>query len=70
MCAHKQFDRFIRIVYDLTICKLSSLYDCMVNIKLKNNFVETPRQFIIAEFSIRKLGSSSAHRTSGSKALR
>ena len=31
----------------------------MVNIKLKYNFVETPRKFIIAELSIRKLGSSS-----------
>ena len=31
----------------------------MVNIKLKYNFVETPRKFIIAKFSIRKLGSSS-----------
>ena len=30
----------------------------MVNIKLKYNFVETPRKFIIAELSIRKLGSS------------
>ena len=38
---------------------LSSLYDCVVNIKLKYNFVETPRKFIIAELSIRKLGSSS-----------
>ena len=31
----------------------------MVNIKLKYNFVETPRKFIIAELSIRKLGCSS-----------
>ena len=31
----------------------------MVNIKLKYSFVETPRKFIIAELSIRKLGSSS-----------
>ena len=38
---------------------ISSLYVCMVNIKLKYNFVETPRKFIIAELSIRKLGSSS-----------
>ena len=38
---------------------ISSLYDCMVNIKLKYNFVETPRKFIIAELSIRKHGSSS-----------
>ena len=37
---------------------LSSLYDCMVNIKLKYNFVLTPRKFIIAEVSICKLGSS------------
>ena len=29
-----------------------------VNIKLKYNFVETPRKFIIAELSIRELGSS------------
>ena len=31
----------------------------MVNIKLKYNFVQTPRKFIIAKLSIRKLGSSS-----------
>ena len=31
----------------------------MVNIKLKYDFVETPRNFSIAELSIRKLGSSS-----------
>ena len=31
----------------------------MVTIKLKYNFVETPRKFVIAELSIRKLGSSS-----------
>ena len=31
----------------------------MVNIKLKYNFVETPRKFTIAKLSIRKLGSSS-----------
>ena len=29
------------------------------NSKLKYNFVETPHKFIIAELSIRKLGSSS-----------
>ena len=28
----------------------------MVNIKLKYNFVETPRKFSIAKLSIRKLG--------------
>ena len=32
---------------------LSSLYVCMVNIKLKYNFVETQRKFIIAKLSIR-----------------
>ena len=37
----------------------SSMYVCMVNIKFKYNFVETPRKFIIAKLSIRKLGSSS-----------
>ena len=31
----------------------------MVNIKSKYNFVKTPRKFIIAKLSIRKLGSSS-----------
>ena len=31
----------------------------MVNIKLKYNFVETPRKFTIAKLSVRKLGSSS-----------
>ena len=37
-----------------------SLHVCMVDIKLKYNFVETPRgKFIIAKLSIRKLGSSS-----------
>ena len=36
----------------------SSLYVCMVNIKLKYNFVETPRKFTIAKLSIRKLGSA------------
>ena len=33
----------------------------MVNIKLKYNFVESPRKFIIAKLSIPKLGSSSVH---------
>ena len=57
--------------------RISSLYDCMVNIILKCNFVKTPRKFIIAELSIRKLGSSSMLllalmkiRAYGSKALR
>ena len=38
-----------------TFFVISSLYVCMVNIKLKYNFVETPRKFITAELSIRKL---------------
>ena len=38
--------------------RTSSMYVCMVNIKLKYIFVETPRKFIIAKLSIRKLGSS------------
>ena len=38
---------------------ISSLYVCMVIFKLKYNFVETPRKFIIAKLSIPKLGSSS-----------
>ena len=38
---------------------ISSLYVCMVNIKSKYNFVETPREFIIVKLSIRKFGSSS-----------
>ena len=38
---------------------LSSLYVCIVNVKLKYNFVETKCKFIIAKLSIRKLGSSS-----------
>ena len=38
---------------------LSFLYVCMVNTIYLLTFVETPRQFIIAELSIRKLGSTS-----------
>ena len=38
---------------------ISFLYVCMVNTIYLFSFVETPRQFIIAELSIRKLGSSS-----------
>ena len=37
----------------------SFLYVCMVNTIYFFSFVETPRKFIIAELSIRKLGSSS-----------
>ena len=39
--------------------KLSFLYVCMVNTIYLLSFVDTPRKFIIAELSIRKLGSSS-----------
>ena len=38
---------------------ISFLYVCMVNTRYLLSFVETPRKFIIAELSIRKLGSSS-----------
>ena len=38
---------------------LSFLYVCMVNTIYLLSFVDTPRKFIIAELSIRKLGSSS-----------
>ena len=41
------------------ISNLSFLYVCMVNTIYLLSFVETPRKFIIAELSIRKLGSSS-----------
>ena len=43
---------------------MSSLYVCMVNIKLKYNLVVTPRQFTIAELSIRKLVFSSVSQLS------
>ena len=56
---------------------ISFLYVCMVNTIYLLSFVETPRKFIIAELSIRKLGSSSVLvllalmkiRAYGSKAL-
>ena len=38
---------------------ISSLYVCMVIIKLKHNFVEAPRKFIIPKLSTRKPRSSS-----------
>ena len=38
---------------------MSFLYVCMVNTIYLLSFVETPRKFIIAELSIRKLGSLS-----------
>ena len=41
------------------ISVISFLYVCMVNAIYLLSFVETPRKFIIAELSIRKLGSSS-----------
>ena len=49
-----------RNIYYLQQCcsVISSLYVCMVNMKLKYNFVETPRKFSIATNSIRKLESS------------
>ena len=45
---------------DFANLNLSFLYVCMVNTIYLLSFVETPRKFIIiAELSIRKLGSSS-----------
>ena len=38
---------------------ISFLYVCMVNTIYLISFVKTPRKFIIAELSIRELGSSS-----------
>ena len=57
--------------------KIIFLYVCMVNTIYLFSFVETPHKFIIAELSIRKLGSSSVLiknnnmkiRAYGSKAL-
>ena len=46
-------------VYVYINSNLSFLYVCMVNTIYLLSFVETPRKFIIAELSIRKLGSSS-----------
>ena len=46
-------------MYKITNKQLSFLYVCMVNTICLLSFVETPRKFIIAELSIRKLGSSS-----------
>ena len=59
----------------MTSLILSFLYVCMVNTIYLLSFVETPRKFIIAELSIRKLGSSSVliipdlHRKSSSLLL-
>ena len=43
--------RNMRLMELRRVLNLSSLYVCMVNIKLKYNFVVTPRKFIIASFS-------------------
>ena len=60
---HKEFDYRIPFLLKLRskyTSKISSLYVCMVNIKLKyTDFVETPRKFIVAKASIRMLESSS-----------
>ena len=59
----------------MLVIHISFLYVCMVNTIYLLSFVETPRKFIIAELSIRKLGSSSVLlalmkiRAYGSKAL-
>ena len=46
------------LIFIRTKTIISSLYVCMVNVKLKYNFVETSRKFIIAKLSIRKIGST------------
>ena len=46
-------------IIKLSTNRLSSLYVCMVNTIYLFSIVETPRKFIIAELSIRMLGSSS-----------
>ena len=60
-----------RFIFSLKTIKLQAMRLCHFNFLLKTNtnnfnlriyllsFVETPRKFIIAELSIRKLGSSS-----------
>ena len=50
--------------YNLITSLYRFLYVCMVNTIYLLSFVETPRKFIIAELSIRKLGSSSVRRRS------
>ena len=45
----------VQYLYHKTIDILSFLYVCMVNTIYLLSFVETPRKFIIAELSIRKL---------------
>ena len=65
----------LRLMPTIELIKLSFLYVCMVNTIYLFSFVETPRKFMIAELSIRKLGSSSVLlalmkiRAYGSKAL-
>ena len=51
--------RGLRQLVDDKSVAISFLYVCMVNTIYLLSFVETPRKFIIAELSIRKLGSSS-----------
>ena len=49
----------IKIRYKIKKMLISFLSVCMVNTIYLFSFLETPRKFIIAELSIRKLGSSS-----------
>ena len=58
---HKVFEnlKLSKITVPLVALAVSFLYVCMVNTIYLLSFVETPRKFIIAELSIRKLGSSS-----------
>ena len=56
-----------RFIQHLVI--VSSLYVCMVNTIYLFSFLETPRKFIIAKLSIRKLGSSSVLINSNSRII-
>ena len=51
----------ILVLFLNQVIKVSFLYVCMVNTIYLFSFVETPRKFIIAELSIRELGSSSSN---------
>ena len=68
---HLFFDREIQFDRPRQYHRLSFLYVCMVNAIYLLSFVETPRKFIIAELSIRKLGFLVLMkiRANGSKAL-
>ena len=56
-CIFRNYQLYkVQFKYNRLIC---FLYVCMVNTIYLLSFVETPRKFIIAELSIRKLGSSS-----------